>query len=268
MGTEEVEVDLRAVLYQLWSNLYIIVLAAMIGGMAMFYISNKVMDKEFESSTGLYVIQQQDTQTVTYSDLQTGTQLTKDYAELIVSRTVTSQVIADLDLQNNYSDMSTITPDELAGMITVATQQDTRILKITVRDTDPVRAHDIANAVREAAAEHIYRVMDIDSVNVVDYANLPEGPSSPNVLRNVLLGAILGIVIAAAVIIVLYLMDDTIMSVDDVERYLELSVLASIAFDEGEKNASKKRRRGQKTKELKNAADKQVTETQPVKIKS
>ena len=90
MKSEEVEIDLQAVFYQLWSQLYILILAALIGALSMYYISNTLMDKKFQSSTSLYVIQQQDSQTVTYSDLQTGTQLTKDYAELIVSRMVTS----------------------------------------------------------------------------------------------------------------------------------------------------------------------------------
>lgn len=255
MKSEEVEIDLQAVFYQLWSQLYILILAALIGALSMYYISNTLMDKKFQSSTSLYVIQQQDSQTVTYSDLQTGTQLTKDYAELIVSRMVTSQVIADLDLQNTYPDMKNITSDQLAEMITVSSQQDTRILKITVEDTNPMRAQDIANAVRNAAAEHIYRVMDIESVNVVDYANLPEGPSSPNVMKNIVIGGLIGFVIAAAVIIVLFLLDDTIMSVDDVQKYLELSVLASIPYDEGEKNASKKRRRDAKKKKSKSTKE-------------
>ncbi|MGN0390241.1 MAG: YveK family protein [Wujia sp.] len=255
MKSEEVEIDLQAVFYQLWSQLYILILAALIGALSMYYISNTLMDKKFQSSTSLYVIQQQDSQTVTYSDLQTGTQLTKDYAELIVSRMVTSQVIADLDLQNTYPDMKNITSNQLAEMITVSSQQDTRILKITVEDTNPMRAQDIANAVRNAAAEHIYRVMDIESVNVVDYANLPEGPSSPNVMKNIVIGGLIGFVIAAAVIIVLFLLDDTIMSVDDVQKYLELSVLASIPYDEGEKNASKKRRRDAKKKKSKSTKE-------------
>ena len=255
MKSEEVEIDLQAVFYQLWSQLYILILAALIGALSMYYISNTLMDKKFQSSTSLYVIQQQDSQTVTYSDLQTGTQLTKDYAELIVSRMVTSQVIADLDLQNTYPDMKNITSNQLAQMITVSSQQDTRILKITVENTNPMRAQDIANAVRNAAAEHIYRVMDIESVNVVDYANLPEGPSSPNVMKNIVIGGLIGFVIAAAVIIVLFLLDDTIMSVDDVQKYLELSVLASIPYDEGEKNASKKRTRDAKKKKSKSTKE-------------
>ena len=97
--------------------------------------------------------------------------------------------------------------------------------------------------------------MDIESVNVVDYANLPEGPSSPNVMKNIVIGGLIGFVIAAAVIIVLFLLDDTIMSVDDVQKYLELSVLASIPYDEGEKNASKKRRRDAKKKKSKSTKE-------------
>ena len=68
-------------------------------------------------------------------------------------------------------------------MVSVSTPEDTRIIAITVTDTDPVRAMEIANAVREAASEHILNVMDIQAVNVVETANLPTGPSGPNTTR-------------------------------------------------------------------------------------
>ncbi|MBQ8166744.1 MAG: protein-tyrosine kinase, partial [Lachnospiraceae bacterium] len=109
MKNEEMEIDLQEILYELLGNLHILILATLIGALGMFYASSELMDKKFQSSTSLYVIKQQDDQTVTYSDLQTGSQLTKDYAQLIVSRKVTSQVIADLDLQNTYPDMIDIT---------------------------------------------------------------------------------------------------------------------------------------------------------------
>lgn len=232
MEKDEIEIDLREVFFHLWANLHIIILATLIGAMAMYLLSSVVLSKKFESSTKMYVLNQQDSQSLTYSDLQTGSQLTKDYAELVKSRTVTSQVIADLNLQSAYADMRDITPDKLAEMISVTTQTDTRILQITVTDTNPTRAQDIADAVRKAAANHIYEVMDIEAVNVVDYANLPEGPVSPNVLKNIIIGALLGFVIAAAIFVIVEITDDTIKTPDDVERYLELSVLASIPYDE------------------------------------
>lgn len=232
MNEQEVEIDLREIMLCLMSNAVIVILSALIGALGIFLISSTLMEKKFESSTKIYVLNQQDNQTVTYSDLQTGSQLTKDYAELIMSRTVTTQVIADLDLQNQYPDMADIIPEELAEMIDVTTQQDTRILKITVTDTNPTRAQDIANAVRVAASNQIYQVMDIEAVNVVDYANLPERAVSPKLIKNSVIGALIGFVISIAIIIIRYLLDDTIKTPDDIERYLGLSVLASIPYDE------------------------------------
>lgn len=229
---DEIEIDLREVFGQIWNNILIIILATFIGAMGMYYISSNLMNEKFQSSTKIYVLNQQDSQTVTYTDLQTGTQLTKDYAELVKSRTVTTKVIAELGLQDTYKDMKDITPDDLAAMITVTSLTDTRIIEITVTDTNPTRAQDIANAVRVAASTHISDVMDIEAVNVVDYANLPEAPISPNPTKNAIIGALLGFILAVGIVVVVFLLDDTIKNPDDVERYLGLSVLASIPFDE------------------------------------
>ncbi len=248
MEKDEIEIDLREVFMHLLGNILVIILSTMVGMLFMFYVSNVLMDKKFQSSTKIYVLNQQDSQAVTYTDLQTGTQLTKDYAVLVKSRTVTTQVIADLDLQNQYDDMKEITPDELSEMIEVTTQQDTRILTITVTDTNPTRAQDIANAVRTAASKHIYEVMDIEAVNVVDYANLPEAPVSPNSIKNAIIGAFIGLFIAVAILVVSFLMDDTIKTPDDVETYLGLSVLASIPFDETMEGAYEGKRKKKKRK--------------------
>lgn len=232
MENDVVEIDLREIFGVLRKNLLIIILSAFLGGMLMFYVGTALINKTFESTTKIYVLNKQEAQTVTYNDLQTGTQLTKDYAELVTSRTVTTQVIANLDLQNSYEDMKEITPDELADMITVEAKQDTRVIYITVKDKNPMRAQDIANVVRISASKQIYDVMDIEAVNVVDYANLPEEPVSPNVKLLVVIGCILCTIIAVSVSVIIYMLDDTIKTPDDVERFLGLSVLASIPFDE------------------------------------
>lgn len=255
MEKEEIEIDLRAIYFCLRANILVIILSTLIGGMLMYYVSSNFMDKKFVSSTKFYVLNQQDEQTVTYSDLQTGSQLTKDYAELVTSRTVMMQVIAELNLQGQYEDMKEITPDELAEMVTVEAKQDTRIVEIKVTDVNPTRAQDIANAVRKASAEHIYDVMDIEAVNVVDCANLPEKPVSPNTLKLSIIGAIICLIVSSGIIVVTYLMDDTIKTPDDVEQYLGISVLASIPYDdtmeELGKRARKKNKRHDKKKIVK-----------------
>lgn len=251
MEKQEIEIDLREIFMYLYNHLYVLIVSALIGAMLFYLASNLLLTKQYVSSTRIYVLNQQDQQTVTYNDLQTGTQLTKDYAKLVTSQTVTAQVIADLDLQNKYEDMREITPSDLAEMISVETLTDTRVIQISVTDVSPTRAQDIANAVRVAASQRIYEVMAIEAVNVVDTANLPEGPSSPNTMKNTAIGGAIGLVLATGIYILIFLLDDTIKTPDDVEKYLGLSVLASIPYDE-EADTVVLRKRMNKRKKKKN----------------
>ena len=167
---------------------------------------------------------------VTYSDLQSGTQLTKDYAELVKSRSVTEKVISQLKLNTIYTDMRELDSNQLADMISVDNTTDTRIIRITVTDTNPARAQDIANAIREAASLHIEAVMDIEAVN-------------PNILLNTLIGAVAGALIAAFMIILFHLSDDRIKGPDDVEKYLGVSILGTIPLDNSMRKIDKKRKK-------------------------
>ncbi len=167
--------------------------------------------------------------------MQTSTQLTKDYAELIKSRTVLEGVIAQLNLDISYK--------ALLSKLSVETSSDSRIVSIIVSDEDPYTASEMANAIRDMAAEHIQAVMDIEAVNVVDSANIPSEKASPSLAKNGVIGGLLGVIIAMAVVIIIYLTNDTIKVEEDVERYLGLSVLGSIPFSEKESRSKKKKSR-------------------------
>ena len=248
--SDNIEIDLLQLFRMLLANIHILLLAMFTGGFLMYYVSSELLSKKFESVTGIYVLNsaaQKENDTLTGSDLDVGSKLTNDYAELLKSRTVMNRVIADLNLQNTYPEMSDVTPDTISSMVTIETSTNTRVLKIKVTDTNPTRAQDIANAVRRAGAEHIKNVMDIDAVNVVYEANLPDRPSSPNAKKNALIGAMLGFIIAAAVLIINMIMDDTIKTQDDIAKYLDLSVLGIIPYDELEDSTvvkKKKRKKG------------------------
>lgn len=233
---DEITIDLTELFMTLWSKAHIIILAGILVGLLAFVGTKMFITPMYTSTTKFYVLSKtNDAGSVTYSDLQTGTQLTKDYAELVKSRPVLEEVIAVLDL-----DMET---SELADKITVTTPTDTRVMSISVKDAQPKEARDIADAVRQAVGVQIQDIMDADSVKTVEEANLPSSPSSPNVMKNTLIGAILGILIAAGIAILIFILDDTVKTPEDVETYLGLNVLASIPVYEGE-NSSKKRVKG------------------------
>ncbi len=181
-----------------------------------------------------------DNAAVTYSDVQMGTQLTKDYAELIGSRYVLEEVMQKLSLDVEYK--------EMLKKVSVDTPTDTRIVSITVEDTDPVQAMNVANCVREVASSHIQNVMDIEAVNVVESANMPMEKARPSQVKWTLAGGLIGCFLVCGFVLIRYLMDDTIKSSEDVEKYLGLSTLALIPVAEDATDTKKKKKKKKKKK--------------------
>lgn len=218
---DTMDIDLQDLLGLLLHRAWIICLAIGITGLIGFVTSFFFVTPQYESTTSVYIsTNKQNEKSMTYSDAQLATQLTKDYEELIVGRYVLERVIEQFSLDDNY--------EGLRKRVQVTNTADTRIINITVKDPEPEKARLIADSIRDIASEHIKTVTDVEAVNVADEANLPESPSEPSVLKWTALGALIGMLLAVGVIIVGYLMDDTIKSAEDVEKYLELSTLALI----------------------------------------
>ena len=233
---DEIEIDLLEVFHILISRIWLILSAGVFLALVCFAVSKFILTPTYKSTTKIYILNKSESQSVTYSDVQMGTQLTKDYAELISSRYVLEEVIQILSLEEDY--------DELRGMVSVDTPADTRIVSITVENTDPVQAMNIANCIREAASNHIQNVMDIEAVNVVETANMPMEKASPSVSMWTLAGGAIGVFLLCVIILIQYLLDDTIKSSEDVEKYLGLSTLALIpVMEEGN---GKKKKKGKK----------------------
>ena len=233
--TDEIEIDLWEICLVLVHNLALIVSIGIMAALGTFLVTQILVTPIYESTTKIYILNKQENNAVTYSDIQLGTQLTKDYAELIQSRFVLEEVVQGMGLDLSY--------EEMKKKVEVTTPTDTRILAITVNDADPVRAMQLANAIREAAAVHIMNVMDIQAVNVSETANMPMKKASPSVLKNTFIGGALGVFLMIAIVLVRFLMDDTVKTPEDVEKYLQLSTLAVIPLNEGETEPKKKKKR-------------------------
>ena len=240
---DEIEIDLREVFVLLISKCWLIILIGIMTAAIGFGISAFLIPPTYESTTKIYILNKQQENTVTYSDVQLGTQLTKDYAELIKSRLVLEKVIQELQLETIYEEMDY---EALLDKVSVTTPVDTRILSITVTDFDAIMAMEIANSIREEAAIHIKNVMDIEAVNVVETANLPMEKATPSIIKWTAIGGVFGAFFITAMILIVFFLDDTIKTGDDVERYLGLSTLALIPLDgrsEQYKSAKRRRRR-------------------------
>ncbi|MBQ7658630.1 MAG: protein-tyrosine kinase [Butyrivibrio sp.] len=243
MGNRDdiIEINLGELFAVLLGRAFLIISAGVFFGLAGLFISKFLIHPVYDSTTKIYILNKEENQTVTYSDVQISTQLTQDYAELIKSRYVLEEVIQRLNLVDiDYEDLSKV--------LKVDTPSDTRIVAITARDEDPLMAMQIANCIREVASEHITNVMDIDAINVAETANVPTQKAGPSVMRWTIIAGFLGAVMVAFFAILEYLLDDTIKSNDDVERYLGLSTLALVPLttEETDKKKSKKAKKAKK----------------------
>ena len=216
-----VQIDIMLLLRRIWSQKLIIVLTTLVFTAGALMYSLFIATPKYNSTTRVYVVnQKKDNQAITTQDVQLGTLLVKDYKEIILSNSVMSDGVAKNKLQ--------ITPGELAKKISVDAPKDTRIISITVTDKDPQKARDLANAVREVSADKIKEVTKIEDVTTLEQAEAALTPSSPNVFKNSVLAALLGLILAVGGVVLIELMDDRIKRPEDIEETMDLVLLGVI----------------------------------------
>ncbi len=219
----EIEIDVRSLFATILNRLFVIILIGILVGGVAFVYTKFFISPQYVATTKVYILSKQDPdqKALTTSDIAFASYLAKDYETLLTTRPVLQEVKKELNL-----DMST---DALEKMITVNVETDTRIMEISVTNTDPKLAKKIADKVREVANERLKVIMDgLEPVRSVDEAELPTTPASPNVKRNTMMGFIAGFGISLLVVIILFILDDTIKTPDDIEKRLGVSVLAAI----------------------------------------
>lgn len=221
---EEIEIDLKDILYLLLDKIWIITFITIICALFAVMGTKLFIEPKYESTTKLYVINRQDTSKITSADLATGSQLTKDFQILVKSRPVTEQVIAELKLNMSH--------EQLISCITVNTPEDSRVLEITVTYTDPYTAKKLADALGNVSALKMVSILEMERANIIEPGNVPYSPVSPNVVKNGVLGGLIGGFMAAATFLLLYFLDDSIKDSEDIEKHLGLTILGNIPLDD------------------------------------
>lgn len=220
-NTKSVEIDVLALLHKLWTKKLLILFTAFYFAAFSFLGTYFFIQPTYTSTTRIYVVNQAtDNKNLSAQDLQAGTYLVNDYKEIITSNDVLSEVIKDEKL--NLSEA------ELSKMVSVNIPTDTRLISISVKAKTGQDAQVLANKVREVASKKIKTVTKVEDVTTLEEAKLPSSPSSPNIKRNVLLGAILGGFVAIVAVLVREVLDDRIRRPEDIEDVLEMTLLGIV----------------------------------------
>lgn len=218
INKDEIEIDLLALLYELWRKAVIIILCFIIGAAGSGVITKFAITPLYQSTSMIYILG--NSTNISGISLQLTQQLTVDFTILATSRPVINEAIAKLDADYTYK--------EMVDMVAIENPSESSILKITATNEDPEEAANIANALADATANSVAEVMDMDKPTTVEEAVASKEPASPSLPKNMVIGGLVLALLACAVITVRFIMDDTIKTEEDVRKYLDLNTLAAI----------------------------------------
>ena len=209
--------DIKELYYLLLHKLWLILLVGILTASIAWAYSNFVVEPLYKSSTSVYVINKKDDTKVTLSAIESAIKISKDYMIIAKSRPVTEEVIRILGLN--------ISSDELADLVQISSPLDTGLLKISVKYNDPGYAKKIADAFTEVSIDRMIKLMDIYAINIIEKGNLSSSPISPDVKLNTVLGGVIGVIIVLFVLVYSHVVNASLRSSADIEKYLGLSTL-------------------------------------------
>lgn len=218
---ELVRIDMKEFLFQLSANRYVALAIVLVCMIASFAYSKLTYVPKYTSVAKIYIINSS-AETVTSTEIAISTYLARDYSEMIIDRTVLTEVNEELNLGMSYS--------RLKNCVSVVAPDNTRILEVHVTTTDPQKSRAIANEVCQVAKVKIEELMDVDRVNIFSKAYLPSKASGSNAVRNTVYGFGIGFLLAAVYIFILYSINDKINNAEDIEKHLDIPTLGAIPY--------------------------------------
>ena len=218
-NTQEIEIDLVKLLRSILSKLWLVVLVGLLAALGAYYYTSEMVTPTYSSTARVYI---QNSQTIqsSASDLQSATTLKEDFQVLVKSDEVYRQVLESMGENGaNYK--------SLRGKISLD-NNTTRFVDITVSDADPVRAKKLADATAYVSRIKAKEILGVQDVAIMQLGSVSTSPSSPNMSKNIILGAVAGMFAVCAIIALVSLFNNKLTTVEDVEKYLGITVLGSI----------------------------------------
>ncbi|AOY78270.1 Capsular polysaccharide type 8 biosynthesis protein cap8A [Clostridium formicaceticum] len=219
----ELELDLREYIHIIQKRFWLIVIITVLAMLTSGVISYYVLDPIYQASTTIMVGKPQSESELgqlQLQDLNLNLRLAKTYGEIVKSRSVSQEVIREMNLD--------LTPEQLTSKTTVDLVRDTEFITIKVTDTDPQLAADIANNLSKTFKKYVMQIMRVDNVQVLDAAVVPMSPIKPRKQLNIAIAGVLGLMFSLFLVFLMEYLDNTIKTPEDIQRHLNLNIIGAI----------------------------------------
>lgn len=227
----EVEINLADVFQILLSKWVFIMIAALAAALIVGLATHFFIKKKYSAHTTMYVFttaEQNQTGSISSSELAAADNLIKTYQVIVKSNSVLSEIAQRFNEEHPEHAGGTVSVSSLSRFTSVSVPTGTKLIRIDISTEDPVLSADIANTFAKYVPGQIVRITKAGGVEIVDYATVPESPSSPNLTRNVIIGFAAGFMLAAVFFLLRAYLDTTIYTSEEVQKVSNCPVIGTI----------------------------------------
>lgn len=224
------ELDLKELLSLFWSKIFqIIVIVLITTGVGIIYTYGFTTPKYSSSTTLVLAGSERSASTdaansITTTDVTLNSKLVSTYSVLVKSSKVLRQVISNLGIDVNE--------EELRKNVTVKSEEDTEVIRITVTNENAAYSAKIANEIAKIFSGMVSDIYNINNIYIVDDAEVSNTPSNIHHSKDIAIFGFLGLVIAVMYVLIANMLDTTIKTPEDVEKGVGLPVLVTIPYIE------------------------------------
>lgn len=215
------EIDLGELFSYFIQRIYIIIIAVLVCLICGITYTVFLKEPLYKSDVNVIVVsKEKETSSALQSEIIANQKLAATYRELVESRRILKEVIKNLELKYSVR--------ELQEMITVENVNETEIIRITVNSKSAMEAKMIANETAEIFEKEIVDIYNLENVSIIDKAELASSPYNVNLIKDSVIYFALGLVLSCGIIFVIYYFDNTIKSVEQIEKHLGIPVIGTV----------------------------------------
>lgn len=217
---EEMEIDLGELFKFLKSKYKSIIICVLLGAVAAGLVTVFLMDRKYESAARIYPKPQVTDGVVNGTQINANNSMVNNYIEMLKGN----------NIQNQVADNLGISSGQVSGSVSITNVSNTQIIRISATTTDPQLSQKIVNEMIDTFTKVVGETLNVTNIAVIDEAEVPTSPVSPNLKRNIVLGALVGGAICVGIIFIRYMLDTHIHNKEEAEKYLDIPCLGSIPY--------------------------------------
>ncbi len=217
-------IDLMEIAAKIWAHKFLLITLAVVMAV-LFAVRVEFFTKDRYVASGVVYVSnkglQEDNEEISLNDIDTAKSMTDTCREILGMRTFLARVSEDIENKYTWS--------QIKGMTSVSSLNETELMVISATAGNPEDAYLVAESMVRNAPDTLGNVFKNGSIEIIDEVVLPSGPVSKGTAGEAAKGAILGLFLGAAIIVIMNLFDTKIHKGEDVAKRYNVSILGEIA---------------------------------------